>query len=235
MNIIITGASSGIGYETTIQIAKKLSNTGTHTLVILARRLQNLIELKNYIEKEHTNISVIAETFDIGKDDFSKIIKKHKLNRIDALLNNAAILIKKPFEEFTHQEIFEIFNINVFGLIKLTQSSINILNKGSHILNISSMAGFQGSQKISGLSIYSASKGAITILTESLAEELKEKEISVNGLALGSVQTEMLEKAYSNLITGLNPEKISNFISDFLLNGHRFTNGKVLPISITIP
>jgi short-subunit dehydrogenase len=235
MNIIITGASSGIGYQTTLQLAKELSKTGEHTLVILARRVNDLLDLKRIIEKEYKNITVIAEVFDIGKHDFTAIIKKHNLNNIDALLNNAATLIKKPFQEFTSEEIFETFNINVFGLMKITQATISILKKGSHILNISSMAGFQGTQKFSGLSIYSASKGAVSIFTESLAEELKENQISVNGLALGSIQTAMLSKAYPNLNTAIKAEKISKYISDFLLEGHHFTNGKVLPLSLSIP
>ena len=68
-----------------------------------------------------------------------------------------------------------------------------------HVVNVTSMAGFQGSGKFSGLSYYSASKAALGSLTECLAEELKEDEVKVNALAIGSVQTEMLAEAFPGL------------------------------------
>ena len=110
-----------------------------------------------------------------------------------------------------------------------------MLGKGSHVINISSMGGVQGSKKFKGLSIYSASKGALTVLTESLAEELTEKDITFNCLALGATQTEMFEKAFPGLKAMQNPTQLAHFIADFAITGPKYFNGKILPVSLSVP
>jgi NAD(P)-dependent dehydrogenase (short-subunit alcohol dehydrogenase family) len=105
----------------------------------------------------------------------------------------------------------------------------------SHIVNIGSMGGFQGSAKFAGLSAYSASKAALHNFTECLAEELKERKISVNCLALGSAQTEMLEKAFPGYESPVMAFEMGKYIADFALTGHKFFNGKVLPVAVTTP
>jgi NAD(P)-dependent dehydrogenase (short-subunit alcohol dehydrogenase family) len=97
------------------------------------------------------------------------------------------------------------------------------------------MGGFQGSAKFVGLSAYSASKAALHNFTECLAEELKEKKISVNCLALGSAQTEMLEKAFPGYESPVMAFEMGKYIADFALTGHKFFNGKVLPVAVTTP
>ena len=97
------------------------------------------------------------------------------------------------------------------------------------------MGGYQGSSKFPGLSLYSASKGALSILSECMAEELGEKGIKVNCLALGAAQTEMLEKAFPGYQAPLSANEMAEFISDFAINGHRYFNGKILPISVSTP
>jgi NAD(P)-dependent dehydrogenase (short-subunit alcohol dehydrogenase family) len=97
------------------------------------------------------------------------------------------------------------------------------------------MGGFQGSAKFPGLSFYSASKAALCCLTECLATELKDKSIKMNALALGSVQTEMLDKAFPGYKAPVKAEEIAEFITDFAINGHRYVNGKVLPVSLSTP
>ena len=110
-----------------------------------------------------------------------------------------------------------------------------VFNEESHIVNISSIGGVQGSSKFSGLSLYSASKGAISILTECLAEELKESKISVNALALGAVQTEMLAEAFPGYKAPLSATEMAKYIYDFALTGNKYYNGKILPVSISTP
>jgi NAD(P)-dependent dehydrogenase (short-subunit alcohol dehydrogenase family) len=97
------------------------------------------------------------------------------------------------------------------------------------------MGGFQGSAKFAGLSAYSASKAALHNFTECLAEELKERKISVNCLALGSAQTEMLEKAFPGYESPVMAFEMGKYIADFALTGHKFFNGKVLPVAVTTP
>jgi 3-oxoacyl-[acyl-carrier protein] reductase len=105
----------------------------------------------------------------------------------------------------------------------------------SHVVNISSMGGINGSVKFSGLSAYSAAKGGLGILTECLAEEYRDSGISFNCLALGSVQTEMLEEAFPGYRAPLTAHEMARFIVDFAINGHKFFNGKILPVSISTP
>src|SRR5665647_2552069 len=89
-----------------------------------------------------------------------------------------------------------IMETNFFGPGSLIRIVKPLMPSGSHIVNISSMGGYQGSSKYRGLSYYSASKAALACLTECLALEFNRFRISVNCLALGSVQTEMLDEAF---------------------------------------
>jgi len=97
------------------------------------------------------------------------------------------------------------------------------------------MGGFQGSAKFNGLSVYSASKGALAILTECMAEELKENGIKVNCLALGAVQTEMLSEAFPSYEAPLKPSEMAEFIVDFAINGSKYFNGKIIPVTLSNP
>lgn len=90
---------------------------------------------------------------------------------------------------------------------------------GSHILNIGSMGGYQGSAKFAGLSAYSASKAALACWSECLAEELKPRRIAVNCLCLGCVQTEMLRQAFPDFDAPSSADEMAHFIGDFALNG----------------
>jgi NAD(P)-dependent dehydrogenase (short-subunit alcohol dehydrogenase family) len=85
------------------------------------------------------------------------------------------------------------------------------------------------------LSAYSSSKGALNILTEMLAEEYKETSIKFNTLALGAVQTEMLEEAFPGYNAPISSNEVSKFIFDFAINGSNFFNGKTIPVSSSNP
>ena len=97
------------------------------------------------------------------------------------------------------------------------------------------MGGINGAAKFDGLSAYSSSKGAVNILTELLAEEYKEKGPSFNALAFGAVQTEMLEEAFPGLKAPISAKEIADFVLDFALTGHKYFNGKILPVSSSTP
>ena len=97
------------------------------------------------------------------------------------------------------------------------------------------MGGVGGSAKFAGLSAYSSSKGALSILTECLAEELKDYNIHVNALALGAVNTEMLQNAFPGYVANTQPQQMAAFIYDFATTKYSFFNGKVLPVSNSTP
>ena len=97
------------------------------------------------------------------------------------------------------------------------------------------MGGIQGSVKFPGLSIYSSSKAAVITLTELWAEEFKETGPKFNALALGAVQTQMLDEAFPGFKAQITAEDFASYLLDFGLTGHRFYNGKVLQVSSSTP
>jgi 3-oxoacyl-[acyl-carrier protein] reductase len=224
-NIVITGTSRGIGFE----LAKMFADNG-HQVLAISRNTKPLSVLN------HKNISVIS--IDISKNsDVEKVTSfiKNNWKKVDILINNAGKLINKPFTDLTSNDFLEVYKVNVFGVAELTKNLIPFLQKGSHVVTISSMGGIQGSTKFPGLAAYSSAKGAVITLSELLAEEYKEQQIAFNVLALGAVQTEMLAEAFPDYKAPLSAEEMANYIYDFSLTGNKFYNGKVLQVSSTTP
>ena len=222
-NIIITGTSSGIGFELVNIFSKK-----NHRVLALSRDNSKLRELKLD--------GVDAIDFDLNHNDYEKINEfLKKAEKIDILINNAGYLVNKPFKETTLEDFQMVYSTNVFSVAMLIKNTIDFMESGSNVLNISSIGGIQGSVKFPGLSAYSSSKGALNILTEMLAEEYKDRGIHFNSLALGSVQTKMLEKAFPNFTASTSALEMAEYIYNFSTNGYRLMNGKVVSVSSTTP
>ena len=222
-NIIITGTSSGIGFELANIFSKK-----NHRVLALSRDNSKLRELKLD--------GVDAIDFDLNNNDYGKINEfLKKAEKIDILINNAGFLVNKPFKETTLEDFQMVYSTNVFSVAMLIKNTIDFMESGSNVLNISSIGGIQGSVKFPGLSAYSSSKGALNILTEMLAEEYKDRGIHFNSLALGSVQTKMLEKAFPNFTASTSALEMAEYIYNFSTNGYRLMNGKVISVSSTTP
>lgn len=166
------------------------------------------------------------------------VLPSIKEDQVDILINNAGMLINKPFEDITQTDFADVFNINVFAparLIKTLLPKLKASQFPAHVINISSMGGFQGSAKYPGLSAYSASKAALASLTECLAEEYKATAVKFNCLCLGAVQTEMLTKAFPDYEAPISAEHMALYLASFARQGHRVYNGKVLPVALTNP
>jgi NAD(P)-dependent dehydrogenase (short-subunit alcohol dehydrogenase family) len=234
MNIIVTGASKGIGAE----IVRVFSRHKTNTVIIISRNGEAIRRLAAECQKGSQDTRIVPIEFDLSQFDFYPFLLQ-KIEQVfkhcDILINNAGKLINRPFEKVTPQDFDDVFNINIKSPYFLIQVLMPLLGRNSHIVNISSLGGIQGTKKFAGLTAYSTSKGALTLFTEVLAEELIEKDIAVNCLALGAVQTEMFEKAFPHAKAMQTPQQIANFITDFAISGHRYFNGKVLPVGITVP
>ena len=234
MNIIITGASRGIGFELVKTLAKHKQNH----IVAISRNGKALKELVAECLRLYPDAKVTPYEFDLNQFEFYPFIVQRLetfIHKCDILVNNAGKLVNKPFNKFTLSDFDDTFNVNIKSPFFLIQALLPLLNKGAHVVNISSIGGVQGSKKFPGLSAYSASKGALAIFTEALAEELAEQEINVNCLALGAVQTEMFAKAFPGAKAMQNPAQIAHFIADFAISGQKYFNGKVIPVSMSVP
>jgi len=231
MNIIITGASKGIGRETAIALARNRNN---HILAV--SRSESLLQ-KLSDESGLHNISYIATDLNESLKSPQSFLNKvdSHFDSIDILINNAGILICKQITDLSSLEIRLMTEINFLSPLLLIKELFRKFHRGSHIINISSMGGFQGSSRYPGMAVYSAGKAALANLTESLASEYGEDGISFNCLALGAVQTEMLSQAFPGYKAPIRADEMAEFISWFALEGNKFFNGKVLPVSASNP
>ena len=179
-NIIITGGSLGIGKETARTLVQKGAN-----VLITGRSEIRLIEAKHYtgakiIEfdiSDHENISENAvECIDILD------------GRVDALINNAGIGVRKSIDELNIEDFLKVFNVNVFGLALFTKEIVPQMIKESYgtIINIGSTASLKGYKNGS---IYSSSKFAVRCLTQCWQAELRPHNIRVCQLNPSEVTT----------------------------------------------
>lgn len=224
-NIIITGTSRGIGFE----LVQLFASQG-HNVLALSR---NAEPIKNLQFDNIYNFSCdLCEA-----DDYQKVEQfiKNEWQHVDILINNAGTLLNKPFADTSLQDFTEVYQTNVFGVAEMTRIVLPFMKKDSHVITVSSMGGIQGSMKFAGLAAYSSSKGAVITLTELLAEEYKESGPQFNVLALGAVQTEMLEEAFPGFEAPVSAKEMAEYIKDFALNGNKYYNGKVLQVSNSTP
>ena len=218
-NVIITGTSSGLGFE----LVKKFI-AENYNIISLSR---SACSIKSNLV-DHFNFDITSPK---SISELQKLIQS-KYKTIDILINNAGMLINKPFVELSKEEFISVYDVNFFGVIELIREILPFFKSKSQIINISSIGGINGTSKFKGLSAYSSSKGALNILTEVLAEEFKENGPVINSLCLGSVQTKMLEKAFPGYKAQVQPKEMANFIYDFSQTGGKVFNGKVVPVSL---
>jgi short-subunit dehydrogenase len=233
MNIVLTGASRGIGFHTALHLA---ANCGNNILAI-ARTEADLIVLKDKVEAEYPSSNLNYLPFDFYSGDYVRLEKKIKnyFTSVDILINNAGFLAQAPFLEISEADFDQSFGVNIKAAFRLTQILVPLMQKDAHIVNVSSMGGVQGSIKFPGLSVYSASKGALSILTESLAAELVDKGIKVNALAFGAVDTDMLRSAFPDYKAPLSADEMGEYLANFACTAGKYYNGKILPVSVSTP
>lgn len=249
MNIVVTGASNGIGFQVALQLSADKRNT-VFAVSRSSERLDTLKEEACHLQAEARLIPLVG---DISKKEDVERWKDEIMNEcthIDFLVNNAGTLINRPFVSLTNSEWQEVYATNVFGTVNIIRMLLPLLERApeksenaidggknicAHIVNISSMGGVQGSVKFKGLSAYCSSKAAVINLTECLAEEFRDLGIAVNCLALGSVQTEMFSTAFPDFQAATTPEAMAKFVAEFTQTGYRYFNGKIVPVSSSTP
>ena len=235
MNVLITGASQGIGKEIALDVAKRTNGT----IILLSRDIIKLDAVKSICKEEGVKAKIVTVPFDITQIEDVHLFPKvdEYVDHLDVIINNAGYLAREKFTATTNQDARLMFEVNFFGVATLIKQLMPLLkaSKHAHVVNIGSMAGFQGSVKFPGLSYYSASKAALAALTECLTQEYKEDKIVFNCLALGAVQTEMLAKAFPGYQAPVKPSEMGHFVGDFAIKGWRYFSGRTIPVSFSTP
>ena len=200
---LITGADSGIGRA----VAALFAREGADIAILYLCEHDDAAETKRIVEAEGRRAITIAG--DVGEKAFcDDAVRKtvDQLGRLDVLVNNAGEQhYDSDIEKITDEQLRRTFQTNVFGMFYLTQVALPHLKEGSAIINCTSETMYAGSP---GLLDYSATKGAITAFTRSLALNLVKKGIRVNGVAPGPIWTPL------NPSGGQPPEKIPEFGKD---------------------
>lgn len=182
---VVTGASKGIGAG----IAKSLAKEGAAVVVNYATAKQDADKVVAEIKK--SNGKAIAVQADVSKKkDIDRLFAETKaaFGKLDILVNNAAIYSFAPLEEITEEHYRKHFDLNVLGLLLTTQEGVKLMDgDGGSVINVSSISAITPPATTS---VYSATKGAVDVITRVLAQELGSKKVRVNSLSPGLVETE---------------------------------------------
>lgn len=189
-HVLITGATSGIGYE----LAKLFAKDG-YNLILIARSKENLIKVKSQLELYKINVDILA--VDLSKEDSCESVftfVDEKNLHVDILINNAGIGTFGEFTSISMEKELDLININIKTLTQLTKHFLYKMvgNEEGTILNVASTAAYCAGPKMAA---YYASKAYVLNLTEALNEEVKNKGVKVSCLCPGAVNTEFQNKA----------------------------------------
>lgn len=182
---VVTGASKGIGAG----IAKAFAKDGANVVVNYARGKADAEKVLAEIQK--SGGKAITVQADVSKQaDVDRLFEtaKKTFGSIDILVNNAGVYEFAPIEQITEESYRRMFDLNVLGTVLSTQAALQSMNgRGGSIINVSSVVSLTPPP---ATAIYSATKGAVDVITRTLAQELGPRNIRVNSLSPGLVETE---------------------------------------------
>ncbi|MBT4922540.1 MAG: SDR family oxidoreductase [Rickettsiales bacterium] len=225
---IITGGSKGIGFGIAELFVKKGYN-----VVICSRADANLLEARRKLGE-----GVLALKCDVANygevQNVFQTAQKH-FGRIDILVNSAAIISNALVDDLEISEFDRMLDVNLKGSFYCIKEAFKYMVSGGSIVNMTSLGGISGYEKFPGFSAYSISKYAVSGMSEILAVESKEKNIRINAIALGAVNTDMLAKAAPGLKSKTEARDIApiiDFLCDKEQSGHM--NGSVIPVNTNL-
>ena len=184
---LVTGGSRGIGAA----IALRLASEGATVVISYASNKTAADTVVARIKELGSKAIAVKANVSSKQETESLIAEIKKLGKIDILVNNAGMVVSGPLEEANLDQLDQLFSTNVRGAVATTLAALPHINNGGRIINISSVAA-RGS--LANYSFYSATKAALEALTRCWAQALGKRQITVNAIAPGSTQTEMLEK-----------------------------------------
>ena len=199
---IVTGGDSGIGRAVAIAFAKE----GARVAIVYLDEHEDAKETERLVVEQGSECLLLAG--DIGKESFcaravASTVKK--FGRLDIVVNNAAEQHpQKSLADISEKQLERTFRTNIFGMFFLTKTALPHLRAGARIINTTSVTAYRGSPELLD---YSATKGAIVTFTRSLAMQLVDKEIRVNGVAPGPIWTPLIPSTFPK-------DKVAKFGSD---------------------
>ncbi len=206
--MIITGGSRGIGYAT----AGLMAQNGWR-VSFCGRDAKHVQDAAAHLTSAGWDVH--GTVADMGKEEDIKRLFEQTLTRfgrIDALVNNAAVLHTMTFPDFSMEEWEDMMNVNVRGVMLSCREAFRRMQPGGHIVNVSSVAGLAGEGTFPGLWGYAVTKFAVCGITEALSMEGRSHGILVNTVAPGATETEMLQKAAPG-IKGVPPVNVARVIA----------------------
>lgn len=236
--ILITGASSGIGQETAYKLGMRGAN-----LILTARRVDRLEAVKNQCEKLGAG-KVFVFPMDLSQAEHIErllLFMKKKEITVDVLINNAGFGYAGSFVEMEFQKVHELFQVNVLGLMYLSQKiAIQMLDQGTgQIINLASLA---GKVATADYAVYAATKAAVIGFSNALRMELKDFNIDLTVVNFGPVDTPFFnhiegkrkEKALDSFFT-LTTSQAAKVLADAVGSSKREINRpRLLSIGATI-
>lgn len=192
-NIILTGATGGVGTE----VAKELYKAGANLLLISKSRdkLENLRKSLTCDEEKYNKVRYLAADFNNLKEVEQVVPKITQIfKQINVLINNAGIGYHGKIATIDINEMEEVFNVNVLSPILLTSRLLPILKTG-HIINLSSIL---GSRAMEFTAVYTASKHALTGFTKVLRKETAEQKICVTVIEPGAIDTTFIKRTHDH-------------------------------------
>lgn len=198
---IITGGDSGIGRAVAVRFAKE----GADIAIIYLDEHEDAKETKDMVEKYGREALLIAT--DISDEENCKQAVQQvaeKFDKIDILINNAAVQYPKEIQEISAEQLQHTFAVNIFSQFYFVKHAIEHMPKGSSVINTASVVAYRGNETLLD---YSATKGAITAFTRSLSQQLIGKGIRVNAVAPGPVWTPLIPASFP-------PDKVAKFGTD---------------------
>ena len=199
-NAIVTGGSRGIGRAIALELAKRGANVGINYVTNETKARETLSEIEKFGVK---GILLKGDVSKIG--DVKNFVKKFvdEFKRIDILINNAGILSKNiNFLDVSEEEWDRIIDVNLKGTFLVTKEALPFMPDGGKIINMSSIAGKMGGTVGAH---YAASKSGVIGLTFALASELAKRKITVNAIAPGPVDTELITEEIKERLSKVTP------------------------------
>lgn len=199
-NAIVTGGSRGIGRAIALELAKRGANVGINYVSNEAKARETLAEIERF------GVKGILLKGDVSRiEDVKNFVKKfvEEFKKVDILINNAGILSKNiNFLDVSEEEWDRVIDVNLKGTFLVTKEALPFIPDGGKIINISSIAGKMGGTVGAH---YAASKAGVIGFTFALASELAKRKITVNAIAPGPVDTELISQETKERLSRVTP------------------------------